>query len=186
VVIDSVVAGTVAWYATSVYAQRGRGQGLNSWSGPRSEYTQMLETRAQILGVTTEELQKELDAGKSMGDIAKEQGLTPEEFHQKMLAAKKIHLENLVKAGALTQDQLETRVPLMEQHYADCQGNCYGIGGDIFFGEAKLCSTNSLLDRDVDAVHQQWLQSYLHDFTVNKILKLEISHLSHGLIRNRH
>lgn len=52
-----------------------------------------------------------------------------------MLAAQKQRPENLVKAGLLTQEQL---------------------------------------------------QSYLHDFTVNKILKLEISHLSHGLIRNRH
>lgn len=63
-----------------------------------------------------------------------------------MLAAQKERLENLVKAGLLTQEQLETRLRLMEQRQADCQGNCYGIGGDIFFGEAKLCSTNSLLD----------------------------------------
>ena len=128
VVIGSLIAGTVAWYATGVYARGGRGQGLNSWSGPRYGYTQMLETRAQILGVTTEELQKQLDAGKSMGDIAKEKSPTPEEFHQKMLAAQKIHLENLVKAGVLTQEQLETRVRLMEQHYADCDcdENCDG------------------------------------------------------------
>jgi len=120
VVMGSLIAGTVAWYAAGVYAQGERGQGLNSRSGPRSGYTQMLETRAEILGISTEELQKELDAGKNMGDIAKEKGLTSEEFHQKMLAAKKIHLENLVKAGVLTQEQLETRVGLMEQHYADC------------------------------------------------------------------
>ena len=128
VVIGSLIAGTVAWYATGVYARGGRDQGLNSWSGPRYGYTQMLETRAQILGVTTEELQKELDAGKSMGDIAKEKSPTTEEFHQKMLAAQKIHLENLVKAGVLTQEQLETRVRLMEQHYADCDcdENCDG------------------------------------------------------------
>jgi len=128
VAIGSLIAGTVAWYATGVYARGGRGQGLNSWSGPRYGYTQMLETRAQILGVTTEELQKQLDAGKSMGDIAKEKSPTPEEFHQKMLAAQKIHLENLVKAGVLTQEQLEIRVRLMEQHYADCDcdENCDG------------------------------------------------------------
>lgn len=78
-----------------------------------------------------------------------------------MLAAQKERLENLVKAGLLAQEQLETRLRLMEQRQQSPRS-------------------------DVDAVHQQWLQSYLHDFTVNKILKLEISHLSHGLIRNRH
>lgn len=132
VVMGSLIAGTVAWYAAGVYAQGGRGQGLNSWSGPRSGYTQMLETRAQILGISTEELQRELDAGKSMGDIAKEKGLTSEEFHQKMLAAKKIHLGNLVKAGVLTPEQLETRVRLMEQYYADCDcdENCDGTDED--------------------------------------------------------
>jgi len=120
VAIGALIIGAVASYATSASTQGGRGQGLNSRSEPRSGYTQMLEARAQILGVTTEELQKELDAGKSFGDIAKEKGLTSEELHQKMLAAKKTHLENLVKAGILTQEQLETQVQLMEQHYADC------------------------------------------------------------------
>jgi len=123
-----LIAGTVAWYVTSVYARGGRDRELNSYYGKGYGYTQMLETRSETLEMTADELQKELDAGKTIGDIAKEKGLTPEEFHQRMLSAEKKRLENLIKAGILTQEQLETRIRLMEQRYADCDcnGNCDG------------------------------------------------------------
>jgi len=69
VVIGSVVAGTVALYATGVYARGGRGRGQNSWPGPRYGYTQMWETRAQILGVSADELKKEFDAGSPKRNV---------------------------------------------------------------------------------------------------------------------
>jgi len=121
-----LIVGVVAWYASGILAGGGRSQESNSYHGQRYGYTQMLETRAKVLGMTIDDLQKEIDAGKTIGDIVRRKGITSEEFHQKMLAAERERLENLVKAGLLTQEQLERRMQLMKQNYAECNcdGNC--------------------------------------------------------------
>jgi len=127
VIIGSVVAGTVALYATGVYARRGRGRVQDFWPGPSYGYTQILEVSTELLGMSVDELKKEFDAGKSIRTIAEEKDLTLQDFHQKMLAVQKERLENLVKAGFLTQEQLEIRLQLIEQHHAYCEENEYGI-----------------------------------------------------------
>ena len=129
-VVGSLITGTVAWYATSVYARGGRRQELNSVPGKGYGYSEMLEMKSEILEMSTDELQKELGTGKSMYDIAAQKGLTPEDFHQKVLAVERKRLENLVEAGLLNQEQLERRIELMEQRQADCEENCgeYRVG----------------------------------------------------------
>jgi len=129
-VVGSLITGTVAWYATSVYARGGRRQELNSGLGKGYGYSEMLQMKSEILEMSTDELQKELGTGNSMYDIVTEKGLTPEEFHQKILAVERKRLENLVEAGLLTQEQLKRRIQLMEQRQADCEEYCgeYRIG----------------------------------------------------------
>lgn len=129
-VVGSLITGTISWYATSVYARGGRRQELNSGFAKGYGYTEMLQVKSEILEMSTDELQKELGTGKSMYDIAAQKGLTPEDFHQKMLAVERKRLENLVEAGLLNQEQLERRIELMEQRQADCEENCgeYRVG----------------------------------------------------------
>ena len=125
-VVGSLISGTVAWYGTSVYA---RGEGKQEQKpelGRGYGYTQMLQIEADILEITAEELQEELDAGKNIHNIIEEKGLTSEEFDQKRLAAVRKRLESMVEAGLLTQEQLQTRMQLMQQQYADreCDEDC--------------------------------------------------------------
>ncbi len=125
-VIGSLMSGIAAWYGTSVYA---RGEGKQEQKpelGKGYGYTQMLQIKADILEITAEELQKELNAGKNIHNIIEEKDLTSEEFDQRMLAAVRKRLGIMVEAGLLTQEQLETRIQLMQQHYADreCDGDC--------------------------------------------------------------
>jgi len=129
-VVGSLITGTIAWYATSVYARGGRRQELNSGFGKGYGYTEMLETKSEILEMSTDELQKELGTGKNMYEIATERGLTPEDFHQKMLVVERKRLEKLVEAGLLNQEQLERRIELMKQRQADCEEDCgeYRVG----------------------------------------------------------
>ena len=86
----------------------------------------MLQIEADILEITAEELQQELNAGKNIHNIIEEKALTSEEFDQKRLAAVRKRLESMVEAGLLTQEQLEMRMQLMQQHYADreCDADC--------------------------------------------------------------
>ena len=125
-VVGSLVSGIVAWYGMSVYAQGEGKQEQKPEFGKGYGYTQMLQIKGEILGITAEELQEELNAGKNIHHIIEEKGLTSEEFDQKMLAAVRKRLESAVEADLLTQEQLETRMQLMQQQYADreCDEDC--------------------------------------------------------------
>ena len=125
-VVGSLISGIVAWYGMSVYAQGEGKQEQKPEFGKGYGYTQMLQIEADILEMTAEELQQELDAGKNIHNIIEEKGLTSEEFDQKRLAAVRERLESMVEAGLLTQEQLEMRIQLMQQHYADreCDADC--------------------------------------------------------------
>jgi len=125
-VVGSLISGIAAWYGTSVYALGEGKQEQKPELGNGYGYTQMLQIEADSLGITMEELQEELDDGKHIHHIIEEKGLTSEEFDQKMLAAVRKRLESMVEAGLLTQEQLETRMQLMQQHYAnrECDEDC--------------------------------------------------------------
>jgi len=123
-VVSSLVAAIVGWYAIGSYARGAAGQGTGrSQSGNGWGYMQMLETKAEILGVTTEKLGEELEKGKCFSEIAEEKGFTLEEFHQRMLTVQKEHLQKQVDAGLFTQEELNKRLQLMEERHEYCEEN---------------------------------------------------------------
>lgn len=138
VVVAVVAVGTIGWYATSVSASRGAARYRNMPRAtevaryrnmPRGKgygYTQMVETKAEVLGMSVEELEKELAAGKTFSAIASEKGIAPEEFIEKRLLAQRERLDKLVKAGAITPEQLEERMEFLKERYesCECDENC--------------------------------------------------------------
>ncbi|OPX86813.1 MAG: hypothetical protein A4E53_02845 [Pelotomaculum sp. PtaB.Bin104] len=82
----------------------GRGPGLN------------LEQMAGVLGMTAEELKAELDAGKKFEDIANAQGLTMEQFKEKMKEARQAEIAQAVADGKLTQAQADEMLQRIEQN----------------------------------------------------------------------
>lgn len=123
--IGSLVAASVGWYAIGAYARGAAGQRIMRGSQPGNGwgYMQMLETKAEVLGATTEELGEELEKGKCFSEIAQEKGFTLEEFQQRMLTAQKERLQKQVDAGLLTQEELNRRLQLMEERHEYCEEN---------------------------------------------------------------
>jgi len=121
VVVAVVVVGTIGWYITSVSAYRGRATYPNMPRGKGYRYTQMVETKAEVLGMSVEELEKELAAGKTFSAMASEKGIAPEEFIEKRLLFQRERLDKLVKAGAITPGQLEERMEFLKERYVDCE-----------------------------------------------------------------
>lgn len=76
--------------------------------------------KADALGLTVEQLKQELDSGKNFLDIAKEKGITPEQFHEKMEAQMKIRFDEMVKAGTITQAEADQRIKFMEERQQNC------------------------------------------------------------------
>ena len=67
-----------------------------------------LKTAASYLGLTTDQLQTDLEGGKSLAQIATTQGKTADGLVHAILAAQEANLDKLVTAGKLSSDQEQT------------------------------------------------------------------------------
>lgn len=74
-------------------------------NGYLSEYVQ--PALAEAFGLTTEDLQARHDAGDTLWDIGVDQGLTLEEFQNKMVDAHANAINAALKDGTITQDQAD-------------------------------------------------------------------------------
>ncbi|MBT9130664.1 MAG: hypothetical protein DDT40_00588 [candidate division WS2 bacterium] len=130
VVLMLVLGVSVTVYS---YGMMGNFQGgmFGLRSGERLEY--MLQKKATILGITVEELKKELNSGKTFLDLAKARGITEEQLRAKMLEFQKVRLQELVIAGRITQEQADQMLAAMIQHQnlAPCPtcGRGFGFPG---------------------------------------------------------
>lgn len=86
----------------------------------------MVEAHAEILGLTTEELQALHDEGKTFEEILEMQGLTKEEFKESAKAyhqAKiKAYLDQLVADGELTQEEADAKYAAMLEKMENHEG----------------------------------------------------------------
>jgi len=116
-----------------------RGAARGSGTGPMHTY--MVEAYAQALGLSVEEVQAQFEAGKTMWQIAGDQGLSDEEVQNVMVEARTAALNAMVADGLLTQAQadlmLQRMNTMMSNGYAP--GNCpmNGAGGAGFRGGGR-------------------------------------------------
>lgn len=76
-----------------------------------------LDSMATALGLTTDQLNTELEAGKKIQDIVADQGMTMEQFNQKMQELRKDEISKAVSEGKLTQEQADKMQQKMEQRH---------------------------------------------------------------------
>ncbi len=67
----------------------------------------VIESEADILGITPETLVKDLRAGQKVSDLAKDKGMTKEQFETKLVANLKPRLAVLVANKTITQPQAD-------------------------------------------------------------------------------
>jgi hypothetical protein len=111
------------------------GAGMMGWygdEGPMHEV--MLDTFAQSLNLSPQEIEDRHNAGETLWEIARAEGLSEAEIRELMFSAHDTVLENAVSEGWLTQDQADW----MDQHmnqmwdgdYNHCGGGTWnGAGG---------------------------------------------------------
>ncbi len=108
-------------YGPGTMGRRG-GQGFAQGEGPLHTY--MVAAFAEALNLTPEALQAELDAGKTMYDVAAENGYTAEQFTELMTSARTTALGQAVAAGDITQQQADW----MQQRWEVQAENGFGPG----------------------------------------------------------
>jgi hypothetical protein len=97
----------------------------------------MFDTAAEALGLTPEEFFAELHAGKSLDEIAEEQGVDIEVVRDAMNAARveamRQAIEQAVEDGNMTQEQADWMLEGLEQGFFPKRGTSPGRG----FGPAR-------------------------------------------------
>jgi len=63
----------------------------------------VVESEADVLGIKPEQLRADLKAGQKVSDLARDKGMTKEQFETRLIAALKPRLEQLVAHKQITQ-----------------------------------------------------------------------------------
>lgn len=101
-----------------------RNQFMNNCPGLTEEETvareqQRLQHGAEMLGIGVDELQAKLDSGMKFREMAKEQGISREDFRAKMKEQAKVRmterLNQLVADGEITQEQADKRLEQIQK-----------------------------------------------------------------------
>ncbi len=132
-----VVATAVLSGGSFVFA-RGMGSG-----GVRSPI--QLQETASVLGVTTDGLIAELNAGKTIQEVAKEKGISEtklqETFHTQMMLGQKARFAQLVRNGKITQVQADAQLQWMSDHAKwinDHPAPLWGSKGMMGVGKGRM------------------------------------------------
>jgi hypothetical protein len=129
-----VVAGLSfgAAYAAQSWQGRGPGGGMMGGGGgygPIHEY--MEKALADKLGMTEEQVEADLAAGKTMYQIALDHGIKAEDFPTFMTEVRQAAFKAAVADGAITQEQADWMLSHMQNGYGagNGTGGCGGGGG---------------------------------------------------------
>ena len=77
----------------------------------------VIESEADVLGIKPEQLLKDLKAGQKVSDLAKDKGMTKEQFETKLAANLKPRLEALVDHKTITQAQADKVLDRISKGY---------------------------------------------------------------------
>lgn len=103
---DKAYQTTGLWFAELATLNMSDVQRLSGLAGD-SFYEPILQATAASLHLTEDQLEKQLEAGASLADIARAQGVDLQQVKSAGLASGKAQLDNLVKSGKLTQTQAD-------------------------------------------------------------------------------
>ncbi len=100
-------------------------QGPQSWFWAQEiaedsivKHQEILEHKAQIMGISTEEMQENWQENKRFGKFAEDYGLDREEIMEKMAEARRNNLQErlkaLIESGVISQEQADQRMEAMQ------------------------------------------------------------------------
>jgi len=118
----------------------GDGRGYGGGMGPG--YATAQQAIADTLGLTTEQLQQERAAGKTVAELAQEKGLALEQIQNAVRTAREATVEDALAAGKMTQERAQVMLQQMEENQARA-GECDGTGNGPRAGQQALSDTGT-------------------------------------------
>ena len=131
-ILGLVGVGTVS--ARGWFGNGDCGQFINQ----EERHENMVQTKAEILGLNADELNAAREQNKCFHEIIEEQGLTMEQFREKMKELKSEQRQNrlnrFVAEGKITQEQADERLAKMKERFENGEtgrGFHKGFGGNF-------------------------------------------------------
>lgn len=104
----------------------GRGGMMGRWGGPDNG---LLSVAAKKLGLTSQELLTELQAGKTIADVAKEKNVTVDTIVEAVLAPQAGWLKGMVDSEQLSQAQADAQLALLKANVTRQISEAWSLGG---------------------------------------------------------
>ena len=82
-------------------------------------FDKMMESKADVLGMSVDEIKDMHNDGIMLHDILEDKGIDMDEFHDKMMENHKEFLQEQVSAGNITQEQADKRLEWMEKRHEE-------------------------------------------------------------------
>lgn len=101
------------------FAGPGFGFGFDHRFGGPGEFHRGLDAAATYLGLTEEQLQSKLESGKTLAQVAKDQGKSVSGLEDALVKDVQAKLDEAVKDGRLTQAQEQQMLSGLKQHVDD-------------------------------------------------------------------
>jgi hypothetical protein len=86
-------------------------------SDRRATFRAVFESEADVLGATPKTLREDLRKGQKISDLAKDKGMTKEQFETKLIASVRPRLEVLVDRRVITQAQADGAIDRISKGY---------------------------------------------------------------------
>lgn len=130
----AVAAGKITKEQGEAMKQRARAGGLPGFGGgrhggPGGHRGAKLEGAATYLGLTEAQLRAELESGKTLAEVAKDQGRSVDGLKATLKAEIEKQLDAAVEAGRLTQMQAEEKLSRMSDRLDDIVNGAAHAGG---------------------------------------------------------
>lgn len=100
-------AGLAALLSIGAVSASTTSQSPSSHPGRQAVRAAVIEAEADVLGIPSQTLAKDLKAGQKVSDLARDKGITEEQFETRLAANLKPRLEALVDRKVITQAQAD-------------------------------------------------------------------------------
>jgi DNA-binding CsgD family transcriptional regulator len=118
--ISIILSSTVLVHGTSRTASANGLRASNAQTVPSKENKRrsfpIIDEAATILGLQADKVKQSLGEGKSLVDIAAEQGLSEADFTSRLLAVRILKVDEAVKSGKITQEKANHVKAKMQEH----------------------------------------------------------------------
>mgnify|MGYP000877805071 CR=1 FL=1 len=132
-----VVGASATVYAETTTNSTNQGLGLGRITSMRG-YDYVSSLLKNKLGMTDKEITDSLNSGNTMYDLARDKGMTSDEFRTALIEEKSKSIDEAVSKGTLTKEQGDSLKQNIKNNISNCTGNIGHMQGNSMRANGKM------------------------------------------------